>query len=87
MREEKVHQNEICRLAFSKLVEAVVVDDVGLLMFESLPLNFLADFSLLAMKFSRSAVVWLFFDELRLIDEMLISDKFKLLSQRLSDDE
>lgn len=81
-------QNEICRFAFSKLVEAVDDDDDGRLrlMFESLPPNFLADFSTLVMKFSRNAIVSLFLDELRLREELLSRDEFKLLSERLNDE-
>lgn len=70
-------------------MEAVDVDgwDLLRLMFESLPPNFRADFSTLDMKFSRSAVVSLFLDVLRLSEELLSLDEFKLLSERLSDDE
>jgi hypothetical protein len=55
-------------------------------MFESLP-NFLVDFSTLVMKFSLSAIESLFFEELRFNDELLSLDEFKLLSDRLREDE
>lgn len=46
--------------------------DLCLARFESLPPNFIAEFSLLdARKFSRKAPLSLFFDELRLSDELL----------------
>ena len=88
--ELKLNQNEICRFAFIKLVEAVVVEEGGLLrlMLESLPPNLRAEFSMLCdLKFSRSAIESLFFDVLRLSDELLSLEEFKLLSERLSEDE
>jgi hypothetical protein len=69
----------------SKLEEAEE-EVAGRLMFESLP-NFLVDFSTLDMKFSLSAVESLFFEELRLSEELLSLEEFKLLSERLREDE